>query len=97
MNFIGRGDDIGGSSGLMKVMPEGGLVLLGMYIIPFILAMLYGIKKRDLRVISVYILVYILFIVTAIQYRYMMIYFLALGFSYILTINENKIIKENNK
>lgn len=97
MNFIFRGDDIGGSSGLMKVMPEGGLVLLGMYIIPFILAMLYGIKKRDLRVISVYIFVYILFIVTAIQYRYMMIYFLALGFSYILAINENKTIKENNK
>lgn len=97
MNFIGREDDIGGSSGLMKVMPEGGLVLLGMYIIPFILAMLYGIKKRDLRVISVYIFVYILFIVTAIQYRYMMIYFLALGFSYILAINENKTIKENNK
>ncbi|OPX50374.1 O-antigen ligase family protein [Clostridium thermobutyricum] len=97
MNFIGRGSNIGGSSALMKVMPEGGIVLLILYIIPFVLAMLYGIKKKDLCVISIFIFVYILFAVTEIQYRYMMIYFLALGYSYILTIKKDKCLKENNK
>ena len=97
MNFVGRGTDIGGSSGLMKVMPEGGLVLLMIYVVPFILAILYGIKKRDLCVISIFVFVYILFAVTEIQYRYMIIYFLALGISYILTIKGEKCLKENNK
>lgn len=97
MNFIGRGTDIGGSSGLMKVMPEGGIVLLLLYIIPFILAIIYGVRKKDVKIISLYISIFILFSVTEIQYRYMMIYFLALGYSYILTIKKDKCLKENNK
>ncbi|WP_297633603.1 O-antigen ligase family protein [uncultured Clostridium sp.] len=90
MNFIGRGNDIGGSSGLMKVLPEGGLMLFMVYLIPFILAMLYGIKKRNLNVIFAYILIYIIFAVTAIQYRFLMIYFLGLGFSYSLNLLDKR-------
>lgn len=90
MNFIGRKNDIGGSSGIMKVLPEGGIMLFSVYLIPFILAIMYGIKKRNLNVIFAFILIFVIFTVTAIQYTYLMIYLLGLGFSYGLNPMTNK-------
>lgn len=74
-------NDIGGSSGLMMVLPQGGIYLTSIYIIPLIMAMLYGIINKKLNVIIISLVVFILFIFTNIPYRYLMIYFLAIGLS----------------
>lgn len=95
MNLKLRGTDIGGSSGLMALLPEGGLYLLSMYIIPMILAIGYGIKKKESKYIIISLALLVLITVTKIQYRYIILYFLAIGWCYLLSRGEKKQI--NNK
>jgi hypothetical protein len=77
-----RGTD-GGSSGLMMVLPEGGIYLLSIYLIAVILSVKYGIKNKNINIIVISITISILFTITYIQYTYIMIYLLSLGWSLI--------------
>jgi len=86
MDINARGTDIGGSSGLMVVLPEGGIYLLSIYMIPLIVSIVYSIRKKNISVVIMYITITILFIITNIPYTYMMIYFLSLGYSLSLAL-----------
>lgn len=74
----------GASSGLMTVLPEGGIYLLSIYLMAVILSIKYGIKNRNINLIIISITTTSLFTITAIQYTYIMIYLLSLGWTFIL-------------
>ncbi|MFW2502043.1 hypothetical protein [Clostridium diolis] len=90
MSINDRGSDIGGSSSLMKILPEGGLYLLSIYLIPLILALFYGIRNKKNNVLIFAITITILFVFVNIPYTYMMIYILALGWSCLFRKEDNR-------
>lgn len=81
MNKTLRGDDTGGSSGLMAVLAQGGVYLLSIYLFSLIIAIVYFIKYKKMNEIVFCIIIAILFIVTNIPYTYIMMYLIALGYS----------------
>ncbi len=101
MNLVLRGTDIGGSSGLLAVLPEGGLMQLLIYIAPIFLSISYSIKKKNIGYAIVSIILFVLLTVTKIPYRYIVIYFLSIGWSILFmnwdnTKKDNKIYKERS-
>lgn len=84
MSLNERGNDIGGSSGLMSVLPECGLYLMIFYLIPLILALSYSIKNKELNILIIALTVAVLFTVTNIPYNNIIICFLAYGWTFIL-------------
>ncbi|GEQ20888.1 hypothetical protein CBU02nite_13940 [Clostridium butyricum] len=91
MSINDRGNDIGGSNGIMKILPEGGIYLLSIYIFPLVIALVYSIKYRVKNVIIFETILVILLININVPYRFIMIYFLSLGLSYLFKNDSSKI------
>ncbi|WP_195218205.1 O-antigen ligase family protein [Turicibacter sanguinis] len=79
-----RGTDIGGSSGLMMILPQGGLYLLLIYSIPLIISIQKNLKDKNYNQLIFIAAIVLLFIFTNIPYTYIMIYLLAVGLSKII-------------
>ena len=94
MSYSLRKGDMGGSSGLMMILPQGGLYLTSIYLIPLIISLCYSFKTKKIKNIVFGLIVTFLFIFTQIQYTYIIIYFLAMGWSFnmfdIKNINNGK-------
>lgn len=88
MNLYLRKNDVGGSSGLMMVLPQGGLWLVLLYIIPFLIGIFYGIYKNK-QVIFFTTIIFILFAFTNVPYTLLMLSLIALGWSKVVTFDEN--------
>ncbi|MGL5414769.1 MAG: O-antigen ligase family protein [Clostridium sp.] len=93
MNLKLRKNDIGGSSGVMSILPEGGIYLFSMYLIPMLLAIGYGIKKRKPKYIIISLAMFVILVVTKIEYRYLVMYFLALGWCFLFKRGEEALEK----
>lgn len=74
-----REGDMGGASGLMMVLPQGGICLLMIYVIPLVLSLYFSMKRQKMGVAILAVTATGLFIVTNIPYTYMMVYLLAIG------------------
>lgn len=92
-----RGTDIGGSSGIMHIIAQGGVILLLINIVPYIL--IFIICIRDKRISKNYgficVMMIGLLLVTAVQYTYISIYYLAWALSIYLCKNIN--FRRNSK
>lgn len=97
MSINDRGNDIGGSNGIMKILPEGGIYLLSIYIFPMVVGVIYSIKNRVKNVIIFELILVILLININVPYRLIMIYFLSLGLSYLFKNDSIKIGENNEK
>ena len=81
--------DTGGSNSLIIILPQGGLYLMLLYLVPILICIFVSIYRKDLNTFSEYIIAVLLFLSTNIPYTYMMIYFLAKGWSMIIQNEEN--------
>lgn len=84
-----RVNDNGGSSGLMMILPQGGVYLLSIYLIPLIISLYHGFKIKDIKIVIIGLIITLLFTFTQIQYRYIIMYFLAIGWSFIIVDRKN--------
>ena len=79
-----RGTDIGGSSGIMHIMMHGGIWLLMLNVVPYLLCIYVSFKNKDNKNIIIYLLFLGLLLVTAVQYTFITIYLLARALSVFL-------------
>lgn len=86
---LSRLNDTGGSNSLIVILPQGGLYLMLCYLVPILICIFISIYSKDLSRLSECIIVVLLFLSTNIPYTYMMICFLAKGWSMIIQDKEN--------
>lgn len=79
-----RGTDIGGSSGIMHIMMHGGIWLLILNVVPYLLCIYVSFKNKDNKNIIICLLFLALLLVTAVQYTFITIYLLARALSVFL-------------
>lgn len=79
-----RGTDIGGSSGIMHIMMHGGIWLLMLNVVPYLLCIYVSFKNKDNKNIIICLLFLGLLLVTAVQYTFITIYLLARALSVFL-------------
>lgn len=93
-----RGYDTGGSNGFVIILPQGGLYLLLIYLLPFIISMRKAVYAKNISSLISCITLLLLFLATNITYTYMMLYFLGRGWSNIVKeIKDKKLYKERTK
>ncbi|MGU8232818.1 hypothetical protein ACV3TV_13565 [Clostridium perfringens] len=85
MSTLVRGKDMGGSSGIMTILAQGGTYLLVIYLIPFIGVLYKSIKNKDLNKIIIAFSLMTLLLVINIPYKIILIYFLATSYAYIIS------------
>lgn len=83
MIILDRGLDTGGSNGLMMVLSQGGIYLLAIYILCYVMVIKNFIKKKNLKNIIIYSTLLMLICGNAIQYQCITIYLIANG----ITVN----------
>lgn len=72
-----RGTDIGGSSGIMHILAQGGLYLLLIHLIPALIIIFYSIRYKKFNYTLLCSLIIGLLLVTAVQYTFIVIYFVS--------------------
>ncbi|WP_288479661.1 O-antigen ligase family protein [uncultured Clostridium sp.] len=85
MDLLIRGyGGAGGSSALNMILSEGGIVFLIFYLLPLVFSFIYSVLRKNFNIFFIFIIFYIALIFTAVPYRYIVIYFLSIGFIQIL-------------
>lgn len=82
MNSSMRENDMGGTSALMMMLPQGGIYLFLIFLIPLLSSIRYSLVKKKSEIMIMAAVITILYCVTAVNYCCIMIYFLAVGYSY---------------
>ena len=72
-----RGTDIGGSSGIMHILAQGGVYLLLIHLIPAILVIFSSIRYKKYNYLLFTSLIIGLLLITAVQYTFISIYLIA--------------------
>lgn len=91
VSTLTRGTDIGGSSGIMHILAQGGIILLLLNIVPYFLVVLISLKNRNKNYIIVSSLILVLLLITAVQYTFITIYYLAWALSIYLCDNKYRL------
>lgn len=84
-----RGQDVGGSSGLMILLPHGGVYLTSFYLLGIAIFGIYALKTKNIDYMIFISIIFILFVVTNIPYNVIMLYMITVGYTF---INTNKSI-----
>jgi hypothetical protein len=71
------------SSGIWRVLADGGIYFFSMYIVSLIIIpYLYYRKYKDIRFVFIFLLIFFLLLPTIVQYRFVILMFIALAFSF---------------
>lgn len=91
ISTLKRGTDIGGSSGVMHILAQGGTILLLLNIVPYLLLIKSYLKHKNINYIIISTLMLVLLMITAVQYTFITIYYLAWAISIYLCSNKSTI------
>jgi hypothetical protein len=86
-------DTFGNSTGIFAILADGGIYFFSMYIVSFlIIPYLYYRKHKDIRLLIIFVLILFLLFPTIVHYRFIILMFIALAFSFSFQRKSNLII-----